>query len=135
MEIKSKLQNYQYILKTAERFIEQIKRLETSLTTGATICFDGVPGLPEPRSFKIAKLVDMKNDYEKMYYQALNERLSVEYKINLVGQLEPRSAYVLRLIFIDNKSIQDVAEIEERDERTIYRWLKRAINMFDNLEK
>lgn len=134
MEIKNVLEDYQYTVKTTERYLEQIKRLDVSIKTGATICFDGVPGLPEPRSFKIAKLVDMKNDYEKMLYGCLNNRLKIEFKINLVGQLDPRSAYILRAIYIDGLSVQNLAIQEERDERTIFRWRKIAIDKFKQIE-
>lgn len=108
---KEELRSYKEMRMELDRYMERIQQYEHMIQSPNSIIFgDVIPGgVKKTLDKKINELLDLKQEYEKLWAFTKARLLHLEYKLNQLATENPLYANILAYRYIDSMSFEQIA--------------------------
>lgn len=112
-EAKKILKSYKQLIIRKQQMQKTINNLESAIQTakGSNLDQNGFGGCNSSVAAKIARLVDLKMQFEKLEMQIYQQLFEIEKVLYLVASAGVIFANILYYKFIEFKTIEDIAEL------------------------
>lgn len=111
LKAKEELHSYKELCNELDRYMDKIQQYEHMIQSPNSIIFgEVVPGgVKKTLDKKINELLDLKQEYEKLWAFTKARLMHLEYKLNQLATENPLYANILAYKYIDNESFEAIA--------------------------